>query len=236
MTTNKTGYPSIDKPWLKYYSNNIHEQNIPSTTIYEQLKDNVIDENLIALEYIKTKISFKELMYSIDNVASSLKHYGVNKDDIVSVCLPNIPEAVYLFYAINKIGAISNMLDVRASEKELMSAIIQSNSKTIFCLDSVAEKFKNINQDNTNIFSISPIESLPKLVKIIAKINDPQLRVKNKLKKWSDFCEVANRYKDSILSEKACEDIATIAYTGGTTGQPKGVVATNRNVNSVAYI
>ena len=57
MTTNKTGYPSIDKPWLKYYSNNIHEQNIPSTTIYEQLKDNVIDENLIALEYIKTKIS-----------------------------------------------------------------------------------------------------------------------------------------------------------------------------------
>ena len=63
-----------------------------------------------AISYYSMEISYKELIKKIDRVARALKAIGVKKGERVTVCMPNTPEAVYMFYAINEIGAVANMI------------------------------------------------------------------------------------------------------------------------------
>lgn len=113
---NSTGYPSIDKPWLKYYSEEAINTPLPECTIYEYLWENNKDHlDDTALIYFGRKITYKELFENIDKTARAFFALGVKKGDIVIVCSVNIPETVYVFYALNRIGAISNMVDPRTN-------------------------------------------------------------------------------------------------------------------------
>ena len=113
MQTEKklTGYPSIDKPWMKYYSEEAINAPLPECTIYEYLwgnnKDHLDD---VALIYFGRKITYGELFSNIDRCEMSLCSLGVKPKDIVTVALPSIPEALYLVYALNKMGAVANEL------------------------------------------------------------------------------------------------------------------------------
>ena len=69
----------------------------------------------MALNYFGKKISYKEMFMHIDRCAKALKVHGVKQGEIISMSLPNTPEAVYLFYAISKVGAIANMIDPRTN-------------------------------------------------------------------------------------------------------------------------
>lgn len=103
-----TGYASIDKPWLKYYSEEAINLPLPYCSMYEYLYEcNKDCLNNTALKYFGKKISFKELFENIDKVAVCLQAIGVRKGDIITVCTLTAPEAVYLFYAINKVGAVA---------------------------------------------------------------------------------------------------------------------------------
>ena len=97
-----------------------------------------------ALEYFDTQISYKELIKRINKVASALKAIGVVKGDKVTICMPNTPEAVYMFYAINEIGAVANMIHPLSSENEMEYYINKSNSKVILCIDVAYPKIKGI--------------------------------------------------------------------------------------------
>lgn len=111
QTNRQTGYPSIDRPWLKYYNDNTY--NLPSTncSMYDYLYAcNTSRMKYTALNYFGNKISFEQLFLNINKVANSLLSLGVKKGEIVSVCSLNFPETVYLIYAINKVGAICNMI------------------------------------------------------------------------------------------------------------------------------
>ena len=125
-----TGYPSIDKPWLKYYSQEAIVARMPQCTIYEYLWANNKDyPNDIALEYMGNKISYGELFRHIDESAKALVALGVKVGDIVTVALPSIPEALYVVYAINRIGAVANMIHPLAGEKELLNYLNEVKSE-----------------------------------------------------------------------------------------------------------
>ena len=99
-----TGYPSIDKPWLKYYSEEAINAPLPECTIYEYLwannKDHLDD---VALIYFGRKITYRKLFENIDRAAEAFKSLGVESGDIVAMALPNVPENIYCMYAINKV-------------------------------------------------------------------------------------------------------------------------------------
>ena len=114
MQTEKTltGYPSIDKPWLKYFSEEAINAPVPECTIYEYLWENNKDHlDDVALIYFGRKITYSELFANIDKTTAAFSSIGVKNGDVVAICSVTIPEVIYCIYALNRLGAVSNMID-----------------------------------------------------------------------------------------------------------------------------
>ena len=125
------GYASIEKPWQKYYSKEVLEKEMPKMNICDYLyKNNYNHLDRIALNYFGRKTTYRELFANIEKIASSFIHAGIKKGDIVTVSLPMVPENIFIFYALAKIGAISNMIDPRTNENGTKEYLNEVNSPT----------------------------------------------------------------------------------------------------------
>ena len=233
MSEKLTGYPSIDRPWLKFYKQeDLEEFKVPQCKIYDYMLENSKQySNNIALKYFGVNIKYGKVYSKIDEVAKSLKVLNVSPSDIVSVCLPNIPEVVYTFYAINRIGAVANMLDPRSSEVSLKQALVDAKSKVLITIDLAEDKFRSIIADTEieHFISVSAVESLPLIFKLSAALK----KDKKDIISWKTFIDYGKNYTQSIDAEYVENTPAVIAYTGGTTGTPKGVITTNENLNAI---
>lgn len=224
-----TGYPSIDKPWLKFYPEEYLKTNIPKRTIYRHLlemsKDRMEDTALI---YFDRKIKYKEMFEEIDRVAASLVEKGIKEGDVVTITLPTIPETIYLFYALNKIGAVINSIDPRTNESRIREFIKLSKSKMVFAIDKYAQKVEKaiIGTDIKEGFVVNPTESLNYFLKLIYKLKNLNFH-KTKLKSWKKFLIHENNYKKVKEVEYKPNTPAGIIYTSGTTGVPKGAILSN---------
>jgi len=236
-----TGYPSIDKPWLKYYSEAAISAPLPECTMYEYLwsqnKEHLDD---IALNYYGHLVSYGGLFSRIDDTAKALYGIGIRKGDIVSMCVLNTPETVYSIYAINKLGAICNIIEPRTNADQIKARINATGSKFLILLDVFYGKIKDILSDTCvdKILVLSLGTSMPPAVRIgfaltkgrkIEKVPHSKLFLT-----WNSF--IAEN-KHLCLTEKATykrDGTAAIIYTGGTTGMPKGAMLSNYGVNAVA--
>src|SRR5690554_6066598 len=100
-----------DAPWLKFYKDIPHNLDYPDITIYQALQSTAKKyPNLIAYEFLGNKANYTQFNNEVFECAQSLKAIGIKEDDVVTICLPNIPQAIIMFYAVNKIGAVSNMI------------------------------------------------------------------------------------------------------------------------------
>ena len=193
----------------------------------------------VALEFYDTQVVYKDLIKKINRVAAALKSLGAEKGEIITICMPNTPEAIYSFYAVNEIGAIANMVHPLSSEKEIEDYLIQTNSKTIICVDVSYPKVEAIIK-NTNVETVvvvSPTRSMDFMVRVIYKLTKGR---KNHVKKsqhvitWDQFLNKANKYIGNPHARVNSKDDAVIMYSGGTTGKPKGIILTNLNFNAQA--
>ncbi|MBQ3263609.1 acyl--CoA ligase [Candidatus Saccharibacteria bacterium] len=193
----------------------------------------------IAISYYSTEITYKELIKKIDRTARALKAIGVNKGDRVTVCMPNTPEAVYMFYAINEVGAVANMIHPLSSEKEIEEYVNRADSKVMFCIDIAYPKVESIikNTNLEHVVVISATRSMDLFLRAIYKLTKGR---KNHVKKsqtittWDRFLYGASKFIGNPHVRVNANDPAVILYSGGTTGKPKGVVLTNLNFNSQA--
>ena len=102
-----TGYPSIDKPWLKYYSNDTLNVKPQECTVYRNIYDNNKEHMAdLAVCYFGNNFSYQKLFNSVDRCAASLKAIVINEGDCVTLCTAGIPEAIYPVLACSKIGAM----------------------------------------------------------------------------------------------------------------------------------
>ena len=236
-----TGYASIDKPWLKYYPQYLIEKEMPKATIYDYiLKSNNFYPKRIALNYFNNKITYSSMFEKIDNVARSFLELGVKKGDIVSISMPTIPEFVYIFYALSKIGAIANMIDPRKSSEDFYEYVNLVDSKVLVIVDVALEKIRNIKKNTKveTIISVSPADSMPSTLKKVYNLK-PKKKVKiNNLITWEQFYKLGIDRKSEIIVEDFPEYESdrplVIVYTGGTTGKSKGVVLSNDNLNAAS--
>ena len=193
----------------------------------------------IALEYFDTQITYKDLIKKINKVAAALKAIGAEKGERISICMPNTPEAIYMLYAVNEIGAVANMIHPLSSEMEIEDYLNQADSRIILCIDISYPKVESIIK-NTNVEQVvvvSPTRSMNFLVRVIYKLTKGR---KNHIKKsqqiitWDQFLNKANKYIGNPHARVNSEDDAIIMYSGGTTGKPKGIMLSNLNFNAQA--
>ena len=107
-------------PWEKYYKHGETKIEFPDGSIYEYLvstSNNHLDA--IALEYMGNTITYRDFLKQIDICSRAFRSQGIRKGDIVTICMPNTPEGLISFYALNKIGAIANMIHPLSSEQEI---------------------------------------------------------------------------------------------------------------------
>ena len=233
-----TGYPSKDKPWLKYYPEEAIVSNIPKMKaidyIYERNKDY---PNQIALSYFGKNISYDELFSNIDRVAKAFKSKGIKAGDIVTMAMATTPEMLYILYALNKIGAVVNIIDPRLTTDEIKEKVNVSNSKLFIGLEMSIENIlpeKN-NTSLEDLIVVSPLESAPILLKLIGKSKEKKYKT-DEVQTWNGLITSGMNYKGKVDERFKENTPAIIIYTGGTTGSPKGVVLTNENLNSMAIM
>ena len=157
-----TGYPSIDKPWLKYYKN-MENSVFPKMTKMDYIRSKKIDSNFIALEYFGKKVTYGELDKTIVEYAKKLETLGVKENDSVAICMPNTIESAELTLAINEKAAICNNIFPLSKSNEIKYCLNMLNSEIIFVLDSILDELNKI-IDETNlkkVFVLTPFESHP---------------------------------------------------------------------------
>ena len=239
MSGKMTGYPSIDKPWLKYYSKEAVSAQLPDGTAFDYLYENNKGRNKVALEYFGNKITFSQLFENISTVERAFYHFGIKAGDIVAVSLPNTPEAVYIFYALSKIGAVANMIDPRTSVEGIKEYIEETKSSMIIMVDVAIQKVAALKEQLSfvkTIIAVSPSVSLPQPIKFLFKLKN-KVTLPAGIIDWKAFYDTG-KTKEFQSGNKIAKDRdkpVLIVHTGGTTGLPKGVVLSNLNINAIAF-
>jgi long-chain acyl-CoA synthetase len=231
-----------DEPWLAYYSKEDREIKFTSKTIYDYLKTCVgQDMDYIALNYFGNRMSYNELFEKIEQASKSLRSLGVKQGDIVSICMPNTPEAVIAFYACNNIGAVADMIHPLSSPSEIKAYLNASKSQIIFLIDVDYDKVKEILVE-TSVYKtiiVSAADSMPLLTSIGYqitrgyKIKKPSF-INSDFFTWSDFMVKGLTYNKKYAHNMKSKDLAIILHSGGTTGSPKGIMISNFNFNAEA--
>ena len=238
----------VKTPWYNYYGEVKKHLEYPDFSLYKLIEYTSSRHlNNISYNYYGTKKTYHEFLKQIDEAARAFKSLGIKHKDIVSICMPNTPEAIIAFYAINKIGAISNLIHPLSGENEIKHFINKTNSKYIVSIDVACDKIENIleNTKIKNIIVVSAADSMPRYLSVAYKtmniykqamgiLNKFIGKNKDKMIKWGDFIKLGKNYTKEIDDDFKGKDIATILYSGGTSGEPKGVELTNLNLNALA--
>ena len=235
---------NYDRPWLKFYGKEtLPNVEYPDKTLYEMLKDTAIHHpDNAAIEFMGTQIKFSELLSYVDVCAKGLYEIGVREGDVFTVCLPNVPHAIIIFYAISKVGAIANMIHPLSAPREIQYALELTKSEFIITTDFL---YKNV----------KALKGELKLKKIvICKMGDylstllslgfwvtsgrkiPKIDYENdtSLEKWSGLVDKGIKSGANVKSTKNVNDGAVILYSGGTTGKQKGILLSSMNFNALA--
>lgn len=231
-----------NKPWLEYYSREERSIKFTNKSIYNYMKDNVGEDlDYIALNYFDNRITYYDFLRNIDCCARGLREYGVKDGDIVTICMPNMPEAIYVFYACNKIGAVADIIHPLSSPEEVSVYLNESKSRFLFLVDFDYEKYSEVIEKSLvyKTILVSPSESMKLLLR-----TGYQLLKGRSIKKpkksdtrymtWTEFFVDGANSSLEYSADVKKEDLALILHSGGTTGNPKGIMISNFNFNAIA--
>ena len=245
-----TGYPSVDRIWLKHYSDGAedHANNIPTNkTVWDVMEEKILEYyDYPALEYFGKVFSREEFRNSCYTWARTFRAMGVEENEVVPVYGPFVPDVCAMVFGLNMIGACPYFLKLAISKEALAEETKDSKIAVVYdgMWANVAEEFMKDRFKKVIVATVTADMPSPKK-EIVSFLSSLQAR-KNKSKIpddkkyiWADKAkEIADYYKGNVKVPFKSNRSTFITSSSGTTvgGVVKGVIATNESTISQLYM
>ena len=235
---------NLNAPWLKHYGDIPHSLDYPDCSMTELIfAAERKYPKIVAYDFFGSQKNYRNFVREIKECAAGLVAIGIKRGERVTICMPNTPQGVTMFYALNYMGAVANMVHPLSAPEEIVRFLESSKSTAILTLDQFSDKVEEI-LPRTDVKTL-----------ILSGIEDGLSGIKKPLYRLTKGRKIQRkptggniiRYKDMIkrgrelgISGDDCDakthgdDIAAILYSGGTSGTSKGILLTNRNLNALA--
>lgn len=231
----------IKAPWLKSYGDVNFSLTYPKDSMSAVvLRTAAENPDFAALEFMGSEITYKKLAENIDLCAKSFAALGVKEGDRVTLCMPNMPQTVYCFYALNRMGAVASMIHPLSAVGEIVHYLKEAESKYVVTLDGFYPKFAEVLKEvKIEKLVIGSIKDALGLVMSIGYSVTQGRSIKkvpysDSVVSWKSFIAGGLAYTGSFIADKRDDETAVILFSGGTTGVTKGIELTNLNFNALA--
>lgn len=233
--------PESGAPWLKCYGEVPFHLEYPDCSISDAVLTTAEQErDFPALAFMGKCFSYSTLADKIRACAAGFIAMGVKQGDVVTICMPNVPQAVYLMYALNYIGAIASMVHPLSAVNEIVKYLKEVGSKVLVTLDQFYSKAAEVEAeyDLDRLIITSAADELGFVKRTAFKlINSQKNRVNKhdaKLLLWKNFISAGK--KINVIEKRVhmgADDAAVILFSGGTTGVTKAIQLSSLNFNAL---
>ena len=229
-------------PWISHYGDVPFHLEYPEDSMSAVVLATAEKyPKLPALSYMGRIIPYSLLEKNIKTTAKAFSAIGIKEGDKVTVCLPNVPQAIYCLYALNYIGAIASMIHPLAAESEIEFYLRTAGSKCAITLDMFYPKFEEVMKKYPleKLIVASAADELGLIKKTAFSIIHIGKKVKlpknDTVLKWNEFFSLGKKFTGDDPKVRKCDkDVAVILFSGGTTGTTKGIMLSNLNFNALA--